>query len=262
MVKKRGQITIFIILGIMILGILFLLISFFSKDQGVNVIPFNRDGAAKTNSQIFIEDCLDPQIANLSSIISAQGGYLYDKKPSLEYKFHKVSYLCHSGEYYTNCENLNPMIIHEVEEQLEETLLPFAEKCFENLLILYSEYSIDQEPASLSIRLYPGVISFDLKKDISVIEDPSVQMNDFSFNYESPLHTSLSIATKVSNVESSCDCSAVDCMEEKLGIDEFHKEFVITRYIDPKGESVYTIKYSTTGENFNFAVRNCMVSYE
>lgn len=256
--EKRGQLTIFVILGILLIGIVFF--TFFlllSNSEKGNTSHLKRP--PKTNAQEFIEQCSLPYLEEAVNKINAQGGYTYDKLPSLTYKFEKISYLCHTPNHNQNCVNLEPVFVGAVQRELDSYLLPRVEECFDEFLSSYSAYDMELEETKLETKILPTKILVGLEKNIR-IKDPSVEITfeDFSFEKDSPLYTFINMALDLSNKEALCSCGQENCASDYFNIDRSNVGFTTTRFTGSFGERVYTIKYLQTGEEFNFAIRNCI----
>ncbi|MBT7706247.1 hypothetical protein HN747_02255 [archaeon] len=257
--EKRGQVTIFVILGLAIVGLIFLASFLFLSDTPADEENPLSSQAPKTNSQNFIEECITPNLEDAIDKIILQGGYTYNKLPSLVYKFEDVSYLCYTSNYDENCVNLEPMFTGAVESELESYLLANISSCFDKLLEVYSEYDSVIGSTELDVKILPQKINLDLQKSIDITESGSqISFEDFSFNINSPLYTFLTMATEISNAETLCNCGEESCNPDYFKIDEFNRGFTTSRFTGSSGEKVYTIKYLRTGDEFNFAVRNCI----
>ena len=111
------------------------------------------------------------------------------------------------------------------------------------------------------LEILPQKINLNLKKDIKITDDVSaINFEDFSFSINSPLYTFLSMAIEISNQEMACVCGEESCNSDYFNIDRFNTGFTTSRFTGSAGEKVYTIKYLRTGEEFNFAIRNCIES--
>ncbi len=191
--------------------------------------------------------------------INQQGGYIYNKLPSLVYQFENISYLCHTSSFDDNCVNLEPVFIGAVQEEIESYLSPKVEECFNEFLKVYSEYEVVVDSTELDVLILPERVSVDLQKNIRIIEEGSeILFEDFSFEINSPLHTFLSMASETSNRETMCSCGTESCNSDYFSMDRFNPGFITSRFTGNFGERVYTIEYLRTGDKFNFAIRNCI----
>ena len=82
---KRGQVTIFIILGIAIIGIGILIYLFYPQIQSI-IKPKSQNPSA------FMQSCLEDKIKETADILSLQGGSMVPENYYL-YEDNKIEYL-------------------------------------------------------------------------------------------------------------------------------------------------------------------------
>src|SRR3989339_93506 len=105
--KKRGQVTIFLIIGIVLLAVV--VIFFFLNKQ----------------------DILNPNLKKT-----------YDLEDGLGKK--NISILCYNQNFYTPCINQEPMLVNHVRDEIEKNISQDVKQCFDNLVIVAQEI-ISQE---------------------------------------------------------------------------------------------------------------------
>ena len=92
---KRGQVTIFIIIAIIIVALAFLIYSFYPQIKSTI-------GAEEKNPVSYIQTCLEDKIKDVASVLSLQGGSMSPENYVL-YEDEEIEYLCYTNEYYKNC---------------------------------------------------------------------------------------------------------------------------------------------------------------
>jgi hypothetical protein len=260
--NKRGQLTIFVILGILILAvaITFILISVEKGNEEKNKL-INTD--QKTDVGLFVEDCVKLAVDESISKILKHGGETEKRGPFLTHNFEDINYLCHTPEYSENCVNLEPLLIPHVEKEISEDSIKKVESCFNRLENLYSTFKVSKGDLKYEIAILPGRVNVLLKKEIKIKKDNTeLTYEDFSFEFNSPLDTFLTITTEVINLEATCNCLQENCAENYLNLNRFYQNFITTRETTSTGEKVYTIEYLGGKMQFDFAVRNCIRDYE
>ena len=88
--KRRGQITIFIIVGILIVALGVLIYLFYPQ---ISSTLFG--GGAKSPSET-IQGCLEPTLKEQTDLISAQGGSL-SHTHYFYYRGDRIQYLCYTN---------------------------------------------------------------------------------------------------------------------------------------------------------------------
>ena len=131
--KKKGQITIFIILGIILVAALAFLI--YTKTLVIPQIIPTKPVSVKTH----VEDCIEQQGNNVIELLGKQGG---DVAPGLYqyYYGNHLSYLCYS-ENFTACINRRPFLISHMEKEISDYIDKNLRNCID-LSIWEKEYTI------------------------------------------------------------------------------------------------------------------------
>ena len=100
--SKKGQVTIFIIIAIVIIGVAIL---FFFLIPETKVTP----GFDEQNPSAFIQTCIEDKISGAVETVSLQGGSI-EPINSILYQNSKVEYLCYTTEYYVPCIVQQPLL--------------------------------------------------------------------------------------------------------------------------------------------------------
>ena len=131
MENKRGQVTIFIIVAIIIvaLAVLFYMIS---PRLGIDLTP-----TAK-NPVKFIETCIEEDIENVVEKLSLQGGSL---EPEFYFTYNNISieYLCYTNENYGECDIQQPLLQSNIENEIKNSVQDLIDSCFNSLRQNYEE---------------------------------------------------------------------------------------------------------------------------
>jgi len=242
--KNKGQVTIFIILGILIfiVIILFFLLSNKIKDEKPII----------TNPKSYIQKCVKESIEKSVDIILKNGGGLQQQQKIL-YDGEYYTYLCYQGDYYLSCYNLYPILQEKIEYEIKEDIKNEVQDCFNRMKEDYEGEGLEVSggATNLSIILLPGKIRVDVKKKVQILKDESSQnFEDFSFDLLFPLYELINIAREITNSESQY------CYFEYNSYMLLHPEYKIWR-IDFDGSKIYKVVDKKTGKEFKFAVRSC-----
>lgn len=122
--SKRGQVTIFIILGIIILATLSLL--YFAKIQTVQKITTTSSESQKMAVQNLVEKCLDDLTHQAIFFVSGQGGYYKPPIPYYEHYFFKIP-------YYYNQKKINIPQKQTIELELSSYIQENIPLCLEGI---------------------------------------------------------------------------------------------------------------------------------
>lgn len=246
--KKRGQITIFVIAAVIILSIV---LGYFLFRQGligtINLKP-------ETNPNSYLQTCIEPHVREGVEVISSQGGYVnatFYKQLDEE----KISYLCYQENYYLSCINQEPVLIGHLESELEDYLEVYVKRCYDDLIKdLGKSYGEEAEYSGFEIYMAPGKIYLDIDGKI-ILERTGDRSVYQGFRIDIPTKfydTSVVIQEIVSQ-------EARFCNFEQLGFMMLYPEWNIDKFRTGDGITIYTVKNRYSEESFKFAVRSCVI---
>jgi len=248
--KKRGQVTIFIILAIIIV-VLGVLAYFFYDDIKISL------GFGVESPRGFMESCLNEDIQGAVDRLSLQGGNL-DPMHYVLYDGEKVSYLCYTNEYYKLCVMQQPMLKQHIETQLKEYMQSRVDDCFDKLVEKYEKagYEVRLTPGETKVELLPKriVTSFGhnlaLRKgeDTQVYGDEAGQKIDISLNNN--LYELISIANSILTWEATAgDAEVMTYMD-------YYHDLKVEKKKQSDGTTVYILTDRNTEDKFMFASRS------
>ncbi|MCA9487987.1 MAG: hypothetical protein KC516_03430 [Nanoarchaeota archaeon] len=149
MFNKRGQVTIFIIIALVIVVIGILIYLFWPK------LNISSEFDAK-NPELFIKSCVKDDLEDAVNLVSAQGGSI---EPDFYYLYEdeRLEYLCYTPEYSTVCAIQQPFLRSHIEEELTSYIEPYVSDCFDNLVEKYKDkgYSVQLEKGDVNTTLLP-----------------------------------------------------------------------------------------------------------
>src|SRR3989344_7009212 len=110
--SKRSQVTMFIIVGIIIVVLAILVYFFYPQIKG-------SFGFEEQTPSSYMKSCLEEKVQEGAGVVSLQGGSINPDFVYL-YESNKVEVLCYSEQPYVPCVMQQPMLINHVEEELED----------------------------------------------------------------------------------------------------------------------------------------------
>lgn len=140
--RNRGQVTIFIVLAIVILAIIFLFLFVRSK---VYFGPATTENLMREFPAIssHIEDCLSNALTESAYILGKQGGYIELKQETYRrIKGQSISYLCYNIPNQPSC--LNRMLTKSnIQEELKKAIMPKLSSCLNIKSFEKSGYTLE-----------------------------------------------------------------------------------------------------------------------
>lgn len=235
--EKRGQVTIFIILSIIIVAGIF---SFFFW---IKPTVFSQTGA-RVGFSGCIQDALEDSIDKLEK----NAGFI---QPTFSYPYQgeNVQYLCYASDYYNTCSVLVPFIDKKFEEQLEMDLRDDVDSCYSDSL---------DELKSQGYDVVAGEVNYDVVLEPSYakmqISAPTVvgtqSFARFNVKLETPIYEMIMIANSIVQYETAVGDADVDT------ISLYHPDYKIIKMKRDDGTTIYTIESRMYENKFQFASRS------
>tara|TARA_Y100000034_G_scaffold53185_1_gene65274 strand:+ start:354 stop:1364 length:1011 start_codon:yes stop_codon:yes gene_type:complete len=162
--NKKSQITVFIIIGIILLiliGLVYYILTIqtqSSVDQTViEEIQFNVEGVS-----IFVENCMESVTESGLQLLGMQGGKIYLSEEYLKTDYSNILY-----SYYNNQNKI--VSLSEMEEQLNQYIVVTMPKCVDGF-VAFEDEGIDVEEISISSDTFigPKDIVFELNYELLI----------------------------------------------------------------------------------------------
>jgi len=248
--NNKAQITIFVIIGLILvvsLILLFLLI----KEPSITEVKIS----STQNPQAYLEDCIEETIQDPINIILKQGGNLNPENYVL-YNNTKITYVCYINEAYKPCIMQYPMYLEHIRNQIKEYSKPRIEECFNNLIIDLNKKNYEVNGDSIinnfDVQIKPNAVIVNIDKKISYSKNEQEKsFSGFEFKIISPLYDLIKVSQEIANQE------ARFCNFEYLGYMALYPEFDIRKTLNKEGGNIYTIKDYLTKQEMNIAIRGC-----
>ncbi len=255
---KRGQVTIFIIIAILIVAIVALIFLYYPK-------IFSVKGTESSNPAAYIQKCVVEELENNIEIIRLQGGnYVTNENTGYFYKKNDredgthVRYLCYVN-YVNNelpqrtCINQEPFLNKHIEFEIRDSIKETTDICFENLKKSYEDkgYSVILDRGELYVKILPEKILTDFNSTFSIKkQDESETFKEFKIETKSNLHNFIEITKSILIWEMNLG----DSIPELYMYDNPYMR--VEKHKKGDGIKVYIITDINTGEDFRFASKN------
>ncbi len=253
--KKRGQVTIFIILGLVVLGMIGILL-FYLKDTinpSIKISP-------EENPSYYLKSCVEEKVKATLLKISEQGGYI-ENPLHLEFQFTgeekvNISYLCYQQNYYLPCINQEPVFITHLKKEIKSEIAEEVRECFDLLAkdLDSKGYTVDALFENFEIKLYPKTVEIDTISRLTATKaDSTKTITDINFLVSSRFYDLAVVVQEIVSQE------ARFCNFEQLGYMMIYPQYDIDKFRTGNSDTIYTVKYKESGERFRFAVRSCVI---
>jgi hypothetical protein len=242
--EKKGQVTIFVIIAIIIVVAGILLYSFYP-----GIISNFRDEIKNPNA--FMQTCLEDSLKENIEIVSLQGGVLRPEHYLL-YEGSKVEYLCYTNENYKTCTIQVPFIESRIETELKKSLESEVDSCFESMTESFENkgYVVNLQKKDFSVDLEPTKVIIKLNSTVTLNKDSIEKYNSMKVLVNNNLYELASISQSILDWETK-----VGDAETTIYMDYYH-HLKVEKYKQGDGSTIYIVSNRNTGEKFQFASRS------
>lgn len=249
--NKRGQVTIFIIIAIIIIGSIgaFLIIKSKTTQEKQNY-------KSSDNPQEYIAKCTENALRNKIPRILEQGGY-NDPKLRAQYNGTNIAFLCFTTLTYSPCINQEPLYIQHLNNEIEESIKEEVEECFTSLKRDYDgKKSLVnyEETKNLDVELRDRKVMLSINKKVLVTNNQETKdYEEFKASINSPAYNLARVGMEIVAGE------AVFCYWEYLGYQTIYPWVRITKKEINSDVKIYTIIDRETLIKLNIAIKSCSI---
>ncbi len=241
--KKRGQVTIYIIIAIIIVGVVLISLLFRPQLEGFF------GGDLDPNS--YLKSCIQPVMQDKITELSKNAGYV-DMEGSVMYRGDKYKYLCYIEGNYQTCIVQQPMIKANFEKNLKEEILPVAENCARNLKDEYEKrgYGVSMASTKVNLEIVPDSVRLNFESPMTVTKDTTRTYEGFEILITSEIYDLSFISQSIIDYESTFGDS-----ETSLYI-QYYPDLKIEKIKLSDGTTIYKVSNVVTKEEIRFASRS------
>lgn len=242
--NKRGQITIFIILAIVIVVFGVLIYMYYPQIKSTL-------GFGPKNPQSFIQACLEEKIKESVETLSLQGGSLSPEHFIL-YNNAKIEYLCYTNEYYKTCVMQRPLLKAHIENEIENEIREEVKECFNSLKESYQKqgYSVTMKEGGTSVELLPKRIVTTFDYSLTLTKGESEKYESFRVVLNNNLYELVSIASSILNWEARYGDA-----ETTIYMNYYH-DLKVEKKKQSDGTTIYILTDRNNENKFQFASRS------
>jgi hypothetical protein len=235
--EKRGQVAIFIILGIIIVaGILI----FFLWIRPTYLID--------SGGQLGLEGCVAEAAKEVIKDIEGSAGFI---KPEFSYAYQgkDIPYLCYTNEYYKTCTVQKPFLTKHFEESMEILLREKIDECYSGSIreLKSKGYEVVEGEVKYDVLLEPEVVRIEIDAPTRVGGQSFVKFNS---KLNSPVYEMLMISTSIIQFEAKYGDSDIDSFML------LYPDYIVDKLKQGDGTTIYILKSKLSGNEIRFASRS------
>lgn len=240
--QKRGQITVFIIVGIIILVIIASTL-YITKTITVKKVEEEKYLPIPSESfEMYIDNCLEKSAINSIVILGLRGGDL-QRTNVLKTDFHNISYLLYGSE------NILPGL-HTIEQSLSTFIEPLFMNCID--FSVFKGYDVSHNEPEFNFTIADNRVIVNLLWNV-VIKQGKQQKEINKFILTLPFRVKKMHELAGSIVENNKQLGGnVDIMATQLAQAKTDISQVETVYIKEENSLIYLLKDNSTGGFYHF----------
>jgi len=242
-IGKKAQITVFLILAILIVAVLFLL---FGEKAAKFTTIFTGDSPISQ-----IENCIQKNAKEAIDILSVQGGAINPENYYL-YESNKVDYVCYTQEYYKLCIMQKPLLKESIEKEVKNYLDPKVSDCINSIKTSFERkgYDFFYTKPEIMTEIVPGSFLIKVKSNIEITKSATENYQEMQINVESNLYDFVMTATSISNWEARYGDS------ETMMYMIYYPNLKVEKKIRIDGTRIYILTNREKQDKFIFATRS------
>ena len=247
--NHRGQITIFVILGLIIVGAAVLVYFLYPQIKSTFNGPMDPQG--------FIQSCVENKIKDTVTQLELHGGSM---NPSFYYQYYNdnlkkpyhVAYLCYINEYLQPCIVQQPLLQGYMENVIKQEINSTVSSCFSDLEKSYKSrgYSETLQKGSTVVDILPERIVVTFNNKFTITKGETQSYDKFNVLVNNNLYELSAIANSILNWEVSYGDAPVQAY-----MSNYHN-LIVEKKEQSDGTKVYIITDKDTNEIFQFASRS------
>lgn len=244
--QRRGQITIFVILGIVI---------FFGAILIYYYYPTIRTwiGGQMSSPESYLKSCIEPELSKGVELLSKQGGYANPEGYAM-YRGNKIKYLCYTSQYYRPCVVQEPFIKNRFEKELSQIMQVKAKDCVDKLMNYYREKEYDVKldgPVNSEIKIEYKRMILNISAPMTISKKETLSFKNFEIVKPSEMYHILMVANTIVSYE-----TAYGTVETTMFTLLYPNLKVRKMRLSNDDSKIYTVENVITKEKFSFALRS------
>jgi len=237
MLTKKGQVTIFIIMGILIVSVI---LTFFLWVKPVYI----DDGAGIRGFESCVEDALESGIGELEG----KAGFI---EPDFTYAYlgEDITYLCYTNNFYVTCTVQVPFLKNVFDKNLELLIRDEVDACYDASVDSLKDqgYEVVSGEVDYNVEIEPGVVRLEIDAPTSV---GSSKVSKFNVMANAPVYEMVMIATSILQFETKYGDADVSSLMV------YYPDYYIEKVKRGDGTTVYVLENRVFGNKFKFASRS------
>ncbi len=244
--KKRGQITIFVIIAVLVVAAAVLFYLAYPQ------IRASFGGETQSPEQT-LNACISAPLTERLTTIGLQGGSM---NPQFAFTFPdgtKTEYLCYTYEFYKTCSVQQPLLKEHIERELKSAISSTVSGCVDELKqnLESQGYEVSIRNKDFTLELYPQNVIINLTSPILLRKaDTQTNLPSVTILIRNNLYELVSIAESIINYEAELGDS------ETTIYMNYYPNLKVEKVKQSDGTKIYTLTNRESNQQFRFASRS------
>ncbi len=242
--RKKGQVTIFIIIAVLVVafGVLIYMLA-----------PGIRTGITgeTKNPEQFIQTCLEDEIKDAVERLSIRGGSI-EPEHYFTYNNIDIEYLCYTNENLALCVVQQPLLKQHVESEIKDEINDEVISCFDALRENYEDsgYVVVLQPGFTNVELLPKRIVTSFTHVLTLTKGETETHDAFRIVLNNNLYELTSIANSIIEWETTYGDA-----DPRLYM-TYYPDLKVEKNPRDDGTSIYVLTDRNSGNKFQFTSRS------
>jgi len=240
---KKGQIAIFVILGVALVVVLLIL---FSGNKNFTSIFLGKSPVQK------MEECVSGPLESGLELVRNQGGSI-DPENYYLYKDRKIDYICFTDQSFQKCVMQKPLLKESIENELMDYIKEDVVRCLEDErdALNRGTTSVTFKDPKVEVSLVPNDVIVVTELDLKIVKgETSESYKSIRTDVNSKLYDFVFVAADIANNEVEYGDATVDkysFLDKSLKVEKIKQGDETT---------VYILSDRGSDEQFYFAIKS------
>lgn len=249
---RKGQVAIWVILGIFLVAVVLLFILFRSEVSVPEIIP-GRTPPFSVDS--YLSRCIAVEVDRATHLMLPQGGFVTPTSFRV-YNKTSIEYVCNTFGYFEPCINQHPVLIDEMEEEIKDEISSGVNSCIIELAREVEDrggsFTGDFQARNLDVELDfdKVVVNFDFLATVDE-KGGGRDFEDFRTEVKSSAYNLGIIAQEIATQEASF------CYFESVGYSLAYPRYKVVRKMLSDQSKIYILTDRKLKETMMVAVKSC-----
>ncbi|HTZ41588.1 MAG TPA: hypothetical protein VMC07_00040 [Candidatus Omnitrophota bacterium] len=246
--NRKGQVTIFIIIAVVIVAIAVLLYLFVPSIKTTL-------GVQQQNPRAFMQTCMEKDIKDNLDTISLHGG---DINPTFYSTFDniKIKNLCYATLYCTLCTVQEPQLQSHIEQQIKNNLQNTVDDCLNSMKDNYEKqgYTVNLQTGPFEFSLLPNKAVAIINSSLTLTKTSTEKYDSFNVVVNNNLYELVALANNIIQWETTYGSVDVALYMN------LYSNLKVEKKLLSDNTKIYIITDRDTKDMFEFASRSYALS--